>query len=130
MCFFKHSSKPKVKVAGRDVICYKILRRDADGELLSPYRGVKYEIGKVKKIGNNFKTKPYDFNTGNRYKNSIDIGLHSLSTLAEAENWKWQIGRSNSEIFECVIPKGAKYWYNPFDHEYCSNQLLVKSQIK
>ena len=28
-------------------------------------------------------------------------------------------------VVECTIPKGSEYYYNPDDHEYVSNQIII-----
>lgn len=33
-------------------------------------------------------------------------------------------------LFECIIPKGTKYWINVEEDELCSEKLILQKEIK
>lgn len=115
MCFFIHKNHKEKKIANRDITCYKCLYNS----FRSPYRGKLYKLNKL-------------------YKSSIYIdmticmtpiitrGLHSYSCkrFAISRMDTWEI------LVKGIIPKGSKYYYNPDRHEYVSNQIIIKEQIK
>lgn len=100
MCFFVAS---KIKIAEEDIVCYKTLEYGSK----SVYRNYKYDYRAQPKIKL-------------RQKNGlINKGYHSYSTLDQAtfmsDYCLW--------IWEFKIPKGAKYYENPFDEEYVSETI-------
>ena len=57
----------------------------------------------------------------------INKGLHSYTTYSKAQKENFLQG---AEIVRCIIPKGAKYYYNPDYKEYVSNYLIIgKKQV-
>ena len=54
------------------------------------------------------------------YFNTIEIGLHSCSTIDRAK-----FHADNNYIVLGYIPIGAEYYYNPVMEEYVSNKLVI-----
>jgi hypothetical protein len=117
MCFIIDDEHPKIKIAKKDIICYKRFNAtDSVKEIfISTYQNCRYYIGEIKESEIIFS----GFHI-------IDIGLHSYSTLETAKEKKWN---KSEFLAKCIIPKDSKYYYNSYDHEYVSNQLKVIEKI-
>ena len=114
MCFIIHPDHKEKKTATEDIVCYKILRTD----LVSIYYNYQYKIGKLAKSSLLYNSFMVDI---------ITDGLHSYSDLIKAQKRR---SYSTRTIYKAIIPKGAKYYYNPHDKEYVSNQLIIQEEIK
>ena len=115
MCFRIDSNYPKKLIATEDIVCYKILVPRGSWE--SPVQEATYKIGKLKRSYIGWTT---------RSMGVINHGLHSYSTLEVAKYYK----NYGKVVFESIIPKGAKYFYNEQKAEYVSNKLIVKKQLQ
>ena len=114
MCL-KVSKNARAKTAKKDIICYKQLReyKNKGGFVVfeSPYWHFKYDLGKLYTLGGALKKEGAEVNEGHHsYVNREDVG----------------------EIpFECIIPKGAKYYTGDYDApSYASNQIIIKERIR
>jgi len=138
MCFQIREGYEKELLATEDIICYKRLsyakdeyhfninyferdmNKDYDDynpfDFISPFRLEKYSLGEIKSIQGNL--------IGNSL-GEIHVGLHSYSSAIHANFFK----SSYEMIYECIIPKGSKYYYNPNHNEYVSNQLIVMKNL-
>lgn len=109
MCFYIDANiQATEKIATRDLKAYKKLN-NLQGNLVSPFRhNTKWVKGELKKA-RGWKPNP-DY--------TIDNGLHAYRTLA--------IARRNASglIFECIVPKGSKYFEN--NEQIVSNQMILK----
>lgn len=115
MCFFIHPKHQDLKIATKDIVCWK--RLEVTGKNIeSPYQGTNYYIDST-------KASPIEV-----FGNSIHVGLHSYSIREQARIKKRKTGRYNERIFKAIIPKGSKYYYNPGRNEYVSNKLKIVSQ--
>ena len=88
---------------------------------ISPYRSYKYEKGQCYYENSKefSKDEYFDicYNAYKRVKHKT-IGLHSYSTKTKAlQSW--------GECVRCIIPEGAKYYYNSIKKEYVSNYLII-----
>lgn len=104
MCFFVHDRHKKVKIAKKNIRCWKV------GEVhktyfLSRYWDFRYSFGKL------YKRKYLTVRDS-----VISRGFHSYSQKGDIF-----IG----EIIEAVIPRGARYYYDPTNHEYVSNKIKI-----
>jgi hypothetical protein len=138
MCFDIHPDHREVKIAKRNIPCYKILmpgnyyRNVAilnssfildKNTIISPFKreiyfNIKEKNQFVIKEVNNFSI----FSTrADNIPNEIYQGLHSYSNLKEVKV------RMHPEdtIHNSFIPKGTKYYYNPSRREYVSLKLRV-----
>lgn len=130
MCFQIHSDHKEIKTAEEDITCYKVLRRT--GKPFLQFFGLgKYEAP--------FQDTPYKLKQLNKVElespraGMIEIGLHSLITMAEAVrliNLCWGPEVEKYKIMKAIIPKGSEYYVNPVREEYVSNQLIVIKRIK
>lgn len=120
MCFFIHDDHPTVKIARRDIVCYKILGKRGK-YLISPWRLTKYYIGAVKRSKIEIPDKPFK---------SIHVGLHSYSTVARANCEIGKVSCLGKAIYRAIIPEGAEYFYNSGHNEYCSSKLQIITKIE
>lgn len=111
MCFVIHFNHEKIKKAEKDIVCYKLIHKK--GRFYkSIYQGFIYEPGECY----------YENNMKKNYMNCIHEGFHSYKTYSKAEHENNIFG---VEIIRCIIPEGAKYYYNPEYKEYVSNYLII-----
>jgi len=113
MCFYP-SKSAKVKVAEKDIVCYKILTRDNLGAVYAyPYHKNKRNPIVVLKIRKSF--------FGTRY---IAQGYHSYRTMKGCyeNNFIWD------HIGKFIIPKGALYYSNK--SEYVSETIIFVERLK
>lgn len=113
MCFYIHNKHKKVKIAEKNITCYKRLENHSPKYFRSPIQKYKYEKGSLY----------YEDSLGlRRGFPVIEVGIHSYSTLEEArDNWT----DYGYKIVKCTIPKGSKYYYNPDYSEYVSDHLKI-----
>jgi len=123
MCFTIHSNFKKLKVAKKDIQCLKFLQVDPRKRTTRApyYTSTIYfkEDSKKKRI---IKNEEFSW-VGERF---IERGLHSY-TIDIDQNVKRSssISLRKSTVFNAIIPKGAKYYYNPDNKEYVSTRLIV-----
>lgn len=116
MCFYLDYRHQRPMIALRKITCYKVVNHFSKVEniVTSVLYNHCYVLGKrqphirLKKVG-------YD-------KTSINEGYHSYFNLPRALMNKYE----TNVIVKCVIPVGAKYYYNPACEEYVSSSLIVK----
>jgi hypothetical protein len=118
MCFYIHSEHQEVKIATKDIVCYKILQKTINNNLTSPYQNALY-FTKANTHPVIKKVKAFSFCKYN--SNDIEAGLHSYSALHQAR----KTGKFGNNIHKAIIPKGTKYYYNPTYKQYVSLELKV-----
>jgi hypothetical protein len=131
MCAYVNNNKPSV--ATEDITCYKVLEvivDDKTGQAVyrSPnFTEYSYQIGKTYKVSLGLiKTKSqYAFG---EYRTTT--GLYSFDMLMAVrlacQEWKYQNFDRQYACFECIIPKGSKY-YKSLDKPICQ---LVSDQLQ
>jgi len=110
MCFIISDEHPEVKIAKRDITCYKeVIKHRLSQYVKSDVMYFVYKLGKI------YKRKMIVDN------DNIDTGFHSYSN-------KCAINRFRDDIIfvKCIIPKGSEYYYNPSWCEYVSNRIIIK----
>jgi hypothetical protein len=113
MCFYPGKSA-KVKVAEKDIVCYKILLGDDLGAVYAyPYLKNKRTPVIELKIRQNSLEKSY-----------ITRGYHSFKQLKSAivSGFAWE------HIGKFVIPKGALYYSNK--SEYVSETIIFVKRLE
>lgn len=121
MCFVVMSNKELT--AKKDIICYKFLEivDEDSGMLVSPYKDHVYFLGETYKLSKKLRIKKsgdYD---------SIEEGLHSCnSCIIKIWGDRPSFLRKCS-LFQCTIPKGAKYYKN--SKEYVSDAITINKKI-
>jgi len=139
MCFFIEKKNKEVKIAKKDIVCYKALIRNHYGDIISPFRRAEYfsystqkrikriEVGKMKKIlvdlvDLELYFLPELFTKAESTSEIITNGLHTYSSLRlvkmRAKGFGWQ-------VYKAIIPKDTEYYYNSRTKEYVSTKLKV-----
>ena len=122
MCFIIDPSHPKVKTANTDIQCFKVL-----GQAMRPlYVGINfldcvYEIDKEMPVVELWIDKFCG-------EQVINIGYHSYSKADEA----FPLARyfnTPDNVYECIIPRGSKYFYSGRYKEYVSETIIIKAKI-
>jgi hypothetical protein len=137
MCAYVNNKKPSV--ATEDITCYKVLEVIVDDNTgqaayLSPnFTDYQYQIGK------NYKASLGLIRTKSIYalgKYRTTTGLYSFDMLmavrSACQEWEYQNTDRKYACFECIIPKGSKY-YKSLDkpiRQLVSDQLQVIRMIK
>lgn len=124
MCFDKvmNGKYEDVQVATEDIKCYKKLYLSTYGNIISPYQGMKYFSVNTKESKVIKKAK---FVKNHKSHGTIYNGLHTYSNKKIALN-----NSGEKRLYDAIIPKGTKYYYNPSRHEYVSEKLIVYNKIK
>ena len=104
MCFL---IEKKMKVADREITCYKSVVKKTPEMVLSPLRKYLYLKG-VTQPTVSFSMRKFD------HSQVVDFGYHSWSTTKYGAN----------AVF--VIPVGSKYYYNEKFEEYTSDCIKFK----
>lgn len=122
MCFSIHQNHPKSKIATKDIKTFKVLSI-TDGRISSPFKDFTYVLGKTYKLRLWFG--------GIFDKKNISRGYHAYSTPYRAHILARDLTDDNKtcEVFETMIPKGARYFYNPADMEYVSNRIVCVAPL-
>lgn len=135
MCLLFNKHTP-VRIATKDIVVYKILNKWGDKTLHSPFWGIakkwiigrKYRVSKLGIIPSMCSSFDEQDETnaikkwGRKNIWSVAEGFHSSKT-------KERIQDNHYEIYECIIPKGAKY-ITGIDGLMVSNQLKVIKAAK
>lgn len=129
MCFNISKKYPKALTAEHEIICYKVMTK----KYVSIHQDFKYELDNLYKT--NFAINPYGLLTSGidngvgylQFGPVINDGFHSFESRNKAYRNRMTHGYpSILETVTCIIPKGAKYYYNPDTEEYVSNQIIIK----
>jgi hypothetical protein len=123
MCFYVQEGKNSTsKVATKDIKCYKVFNRsECYGNQYGSYVRSYYQSF-LYKVGVLYELDGYINPIKNFWDATIDVGLHSYSTLNKAKEQGW---REYRVIYECIIPKGSTYYYNDRHCEYVSDQIII-----
>ena len=116
MCFFIHPGYKEVRIAVEDIVCWKTL----NSRRQSIYYGHYYTLDSVDVLDEEeFWPLIYPDSP-----NTIKTGYHSYSSSHRAKRSLDIIRREN--IYECIIPKRSKYFYNPVEEEFVSSRIIIK----
>lgn len=146
MCFYIHKDHPHPKTADQDIPCFKILLVKRSilllprlNQLTSPSMDEPYKLGTT--MESEIEVSTIEVSTENLWYGTsdgttIDVGLHSFSTLDAAQTLHHRAACLNPysilrvyRIFESTIPKGSRYYHNPSMQEYVSDKLTVYKQL-
>ena len=107
MCFLIEN---KIKVTDREITCYKWVEKKNPELALSAVRKHPYLKG---------VTQPmvYFASRDMNYVKIVDFGYHSWNTTKYGAN------------AEFIIPRGSKYYFNPYYEEYVSDCIKFKRYI-
>lgn len=111
MCLTLNSDS-EIKIAEKDIVCYKILRKDSEVYATSPYFGFEYIVGATYKIDEKLKIF-----CGYEHK-FVREGFHSFERFESAKAFLLYTQRRQFCpeycIYKCIIPKGTKMVYGYF----------------
>jgi len=119
MCFYVDENHTDLRIAKKDITCYKYMYFRGK-KWITPYQAFIYEPGILVTVNTGWRA------LNKRGCSQINKGLHSHSTRKEAVH---NMDSSEHILIECIIPKGAKYFYSKENEEYVSNQLIAVKRI-
>lgn len=108
MCFITKGTK--LKIAFKDIECYKIVEKKDINHCVSYHVGFEYEYNK-------------------KYSNKSRLTLFLLWLFdinVKHEGYHSFIYPVFGSLIKCVIPKGSLYLVNPMFNEYCSTSIIIK----
>ena len=116
------NAKGNYKIAKEDILCYKVLSENYYGELHSPFTLFKIKTDVVMTAEG--KTEIEKFRDVKRISRGY---FHTFKVRKTAVEYSFLNSKS---VYECVIPKGTKYWEGKFCNTlgYASKKLIVKSK--
>lgn len=125
MCFYLKNQNDNFKIADKDIICFKIVRKtDRSNIFKSNSLGFKYIIG-VKYSNISFLVKK-EIKEVKDCK-VIEQGYHSFSILTTSANIVLARDKDYYRcVVKCIIPIGSMYYENDETKEYVSNQIIIK----
>lgn len=128
MCFFKSTASGETEelIAEDDIPCIKIYEMNSNGDMYSPYQTHVVEIGKSYTSSDFGDTTVYDSSPGIE---TISYGFHSFH-LDNPGSIEQMIQHSGRYAYECVIPKGTKYYTNTSHGEYVSESIRIGEHSK
>lgn len=115
----------KTKVADKDIVCYKVLSKDKNGDYCSLcYNRKKWIVGK--EYSNHGKQGVY-------FNNVHEGFYHSYMNKKDAEKHVHELPYRCGHVAECIIPKGTRYYFGWFREgntfNYASRKLKVVNVI-
>lgn len=118
MCLITDWKTPHI--AEEDIICYKVYEDSWNG-YASPYIGSP--IPKFNKITH------VDCFQEKIVKNQCHHGFHSFKNRKDNRFIPDII--CNTRVFECIIPKGTKYYEGRFNciPSYCSESIIIEEPV-
>lgn len=146
MCLIIESNQ-RVKIAKKDIICYKVVLEESSEILVSPYQQRMVHIGEKMFSGMSFRTTIQK----RKLVKMVEQGFHSFVHLKDAKVEREDFifaGGYDVHIYKCVIPEGAKYYKGIFlslptfhrasspeiiaieAESYASTQIIYKERIK
>lgn len=129
MCFIIHPKHQKVKIAKKDITCYKVVLPILKAYYYNKFKYTlnqltpKVRLIKHKYINLILFSKDYRIRT-----QEINKGYHSFTSLHTAKLRMYTFFPV-SIILKCTISKGTRYYYNPTEKEYVSATILPISII-
>lgn len=137
MCLIKdkkHHPFNHPLMAKEDIVCYKQLYVNCHNVIVTPHRYIPVPIKCIQK--NKRKRIPFKAEILNKFEfiwkhvlgfsNIVTDGfIHTYSCAPPPQN----ILRDD-RIFQCIIPKGTKYFISEGENEYASEQIIFVEQLK
>ena len=123
MCFTLTVKYQKHSIAERNIKCYKytsVYSYTDEFNFRSECMHFDYTKNKI------YGPTPFQFST---LFFAINVGYHSYDKIPELI----PSIEGSPIVFKIalfIIPKGAKYYYNPKEGQYCSDQIIYKKLIK
>lgn len=121
MCF---DVKTKVKIAEKDIVCYKLIRSNG-----FPAHNNLYVNGRKEpfKVGYHY-TENYFSKHGTRGGHIYGYAFHSFINRVELRKmYSSSHYKTGWKTIKCVIPKGTYYYEN--NTQYCSSDIIYVKDI-
>jgi hypothetical protein len=103
------------RVAQRDILVYKILRKD----FISPFQRTQWTPGEMNSAR---------MGTTSGKWNEIEVGLHALTSKRAAYDYKRGLYMNYYKTFPAVIPKGSRVFFGD-SNQIASNQMVVFKNV-
>ena len=124
----------KPLIAEEDIVCYKQLRVNWNGIIVTPHTRIPVPIKCIQK--NKRKRIPFKAEILSKFRfiwrhifgfsDVVTDGfIHTFSSLPPYCNFFY-----SDRIFQCIIPKGTKYFISEGEYEYASEQIIFVNQLK
>lgn len=137
MCLYKdkkHHPFNRPLIAKEDIVCYKRLCVGWDNRIATPHTHMPIPIKCLQK--NQRKRVPFKAEILNKFRfiwrhvlgfsNIVEDGfIHTYSSRPSYCNIFW-----GDRIFQCIIPKGTKYFIGEDGEEYASEQIMFGKQLR
>jgi hypothetical protein len=127
MCLHSPTT-PEPLVAEEDIHCYKVLWVEKD-RLYAPYQNhYWYRLGELNKIDG------WHYQFDNPERAIVSQGFHTFQQSKPSFDLIETVSKKNRhryKAFDCIIPKGAKYFKGEWDNGtpcYVSDQLIVDGE--
>lgn len=117
MCL--ETTQKRAKIAKEDIHCYKIMVVK-NTHIKSVYQEYRYYINKLETISK-FGVRKYNWGTI-----EINEGLHAFLIIDKPKRLAYLY---NGVIYNCIIPKGSKYYIGN-DDDIVSNQMIITGRYK
>lgn len=146
MCFYINPDNKEVKIADKDIPCWKVLkRRKCAKSFRSPIHD--HKVFKKDVVNKKVELLPIFYNRPKiagtipcanggiiiHTLGVIDQGYHSYSKRSIATKaWKNELRFDFDYIYKIakfIIPKGTKYYYNPDFNEYVSETIILAEDL-
>ena len=130
MSFNKEFKTDRPKVAKEDIVVYKYMKQDEDGNFVSKYTNMVYELNKVYSLRNtvfNRRPKQYRLN----FKEFVYALLFNRFAGVKKNNLlirnAFHSYAVRDVVFEvkCIIPKGSLYIKNTHWKTIVSNKIKI-----
>lgn len=119
MCLITNQTKPLI--AGKDIKCYKFLKR-YEGRLRSPFYTFVWEKGKLEKtiLHKNGWGEVHKGFHAHMSKKILRKNIREKRAFRDIKRFQ----RIAKKVF--IIPKGSEYYMNENKEEIVSNQIIMK----
>lgn len=119
MCFVIDKKYSKPLIAKRNIKVYKVGVVEDDIYFISAHKSFQYKNGVINK---KVKLRPTKMNLHHQNSSLIHEGYHSYINVDSSDMME------SYGVF--IIPKGTKYYVNPYYNERVSETLIYKGELK
>jgi len=130
MCLITKWKKPKV--AKKDIICFKTMRR-IEGAITSSFQFFEYELDKLyeTEMAEDPSGGPHDYKDSKKLEEYVREGIpHKI--ISEGFHAALTIQRLGwigfDYIYKCIIPKNSLY-YRDATGLIVANQIIIKEEV-
>ena len=126
MCFYIEEKNSKVKIANKDIVCYKIVDKLSKLYVNSRYTDYKYKLDELNKEINLVIIDEFKVNNVIVNESKISSGYHSYISKERAIRFLKNIKAYDEEVIvKCIIPRNSYYYINKRHKEYVSSNIII-----